>query len=511
MTGLPLAPAMAADVIGAPFVAIVSFLSVRYAYRLIKMEPKNFLWDFLFYFCVAMAAFAISRCVGHMVHLFVVFSGKEPEWNILPPLSGGINTLLIISAASVVLYYHKWLEAYEATQREINKQKAANAKLAETAEKFHEMNTNLEEIVNKRTHDLSVSEKKFRHFFENSKDMVYFCSDGGQVSDINHSGLRMLGYQEPPDDFNLHTFFKNVDELHQYLEALYNDGFVSDFEIEMVRQDGSLCHVLLSANSILNDQGEMVGCEGVAKDMTRLKTITEQLISQRKMVSIGQLAAGVAHEINTPLGIILGYAQLMKDDYQEESEPFQNLSIVERQTKVCQKIVADLLKFSRQTVSEKIHLQINDVLEDVFSVTEHFLNMDHIGLTRKLNVDLPLISGDPEKLRQVFLNLINNAHHAISANGTITVYTSYSQKDRRVVCTVTDTGTGVAPDIQDKIFDPFFTTKGVGQGTGLGLSVTYGIINDHDASITLESPASSEGGTSFHIYFPILNTKELVQ
>ncbi len=507
MINLPLVPAIIADIGGSLIVIIVAFLSAQYAYRLTKIQPENFLWGFLFYLCVAMTAFATSRGVGHIVRQFLILSGNETAWRTLSPFSGGINTLLITSAASVIIYYHKWLEAYEAIQIEVGKQKVANAKLAETAEELHEMNLNLEEIVEIRTQDLSISEKKFRHFFENSKDMVYFCNDGGQVSDINQSGVEMLGYQERPDKLDLHSFFKDVEDLEKYLQTLHDNGFVRDFEIEMERQDGSLCHALLSANAILNEKGEVVGCEGVAKDMTRIKTITDQLISQRKMASIGQLAAGVAHEINTPLGIILGYSQLMQDDFSKESEEHQNLNVIERQTKACQKIVADLLKFSRQSASEKVQLQLNDVIEDVISVTEHSLNMAHIHIIKELAADLPLISGDPERLRQVLFNLINNAHHAIGENGNVTVCTSAPPGNTTITCTVTDTGRGIPAEIQDKIFDPFFTTKGVGQGTGLGLSVTYGIINDHDGSVILESPTSSGSGTSFHLSFPILITK----
>lgn len=502
MTGLPLAPTIIVDVIGSALVIILSFLSLRYAYSLTRHQQNNFLYGFLFYFCVALTAFAISRGIGHIARQLLILNDQAAIWKTLSPYSGGFNTLLIISVSAVTIYYHKGLEAYRAIRSEAEKLGIANIKLADAAGALQKMNLHLEDMVEERTHDLSMSEKKFRQFFENSKDMVYFCGSGGLISDINESGLSMLGYTNSPDNINIHTFFKNDDELEEYLVRLHQNGFVRDFEIEMEKKDGSVCHVLLTANAIRNENGQMIGCEGIAKDMTHLRTMTEQLISQEKMASVGQLAAGVAHEINTPLGIILGYAQLMKDDFPEESEEKQNLVIIERQTKTCRKIVADLLKFSRQSYSEKTDFNINEILEDIISVTGHSLEMDRIEIDSDLAHDLPTIPGDPEKLRQVFFNLINNAHQAMTDGGKITIKTSVSADREKITCSISDTGPGIKEEIIDKIFDPFFTTKAVGKGTGLGLSVSYGIIKDHDGEIMVESPAHNDSGTAFHIQLP---------
>lgn len=289
----------------------------------------------------------------------------------------------------------------------------ANAKLEETAGQLQKMNTFLEEMVEERTMDLSKSEKKFRHFFENSKDMVYFCDYGGEISDINPSGLHLLGYDKPPSNFNLLNFFKYNDTLERYLTALKEDGFVSDFELQFESSDGSTRHMLLSANAILDRKGKMTGCEGIAKDMTRLRNLTDQMVSQEKMASVGQMAAGVAHEINTPLGIILGYSQLMMDDFKEGDEIYENLQVIERQTKACRKIVADLLKFSRQSESNKAELNINTIIEEVLAVSEHNLRLNHIEVIRDFSSDLPSVIGDTEKMRQVFINLLNNAQHAM--------------------------------------------------------------------------------------------------
>ena len=180
------------------------------------------------------------------------------------------------------------------------------------------------------------------------------------------------------------TFSVIVDDLKHYLTELRTNGYVSDLEMECKGKDGSTRHILLSANAIYDQSGNIIGFEGIGKDMTRIKTITEQLINQEKMASVGQIAAGVAHEINTPLGIILGYTQLMMDDFEKDSETAGNLQVVERQTKACRRIVADLLKFSRQTESVKAPIDLNKIISEVLSVTEHTLNIHQITVIRRV-------------------------------------------------------------------------------------------------------------------------------
>ena len=509
MNGIPLAPTIVVDLIGSAFSIILTFMALRYAVFLVRRQSNNFLWGFLFYFTLALCLFAISRGCGHLLRQALVLSGHEGLWHDISPFSGGFNTLLMISVAAVTIYYHRGLAAYKAIRNEAHKLGIANAKLAETAQKLQDMNNALEEMVDERTRDLSISEKKFRHFFENSHDMVYFCSVGGEISDINPSGMRILGLDTRPKEFNLLSFFHDEDAVAVYSSALQTDGFVRDLDVTVHSQDGTLRHMLFSSNALIDDNGVMQGCEGVAKDITRIRIMAQQLVSQEKMASVGQMAAGVAHEINTPLGIILGYAQLMKDDFQDGDECYENLKVIERQTKTCSKIVADLLKFSRQSESSHSELAINDIMEEVLSVSEHTLNIDHITVERDFQPDLPMIMGDPGKLRQVIVNLINNAHHAMeTAGGTIRIRTNLRPDGDQLLIRLEDNGSGIAEEIKSKIFDPFFTTKAVGKGTGLGLSVTYGIIHDHNGTINVESPIITDKGeerpgTAFEIHLPI--------
>ncbi len=503
-------PSVITDIIGSLMMIVLSFLSLRYTFLLSRREPDNFLWGFLHYFCMTLVVFSISRAVGHMVKQALLISDHKEMWNILSPYSGGLNTLLMISASAVTIYYHKGVEGYRAIQQKAESLKLANKSLEEAGQTMKVMNLHLEEIVESRTIDLALSEEKFRSFFHNSKDMVFFCDQAGNVIDMNRAGLEMLDYsEEAAPNLCLKHLFADQISLQNFDSTLHSQKFVEDFEAEFTKQDGSIVYTLLSATALYDENGTFRGCEGIAKDLTRLKAMTSQMISTEKMASVGQMAAGVAHEINTPLGIILGYSQLMKDDFPKDSEEYENLVVVERQSHACRKIVADLLKFSRQSGSSRMDVNINDILTDVLAITEHNLTLDHIEIDKCLADDLPVIAGDEEKLRQVFVNLINNAQHAMEdEGGVLTVRTRFLEEEQLITASVIDTGTGIEPAIKNRIFDPFFTTKSVGKGTGLGLSVSYGIIKDHNGTITVESPVMHSDsidlskGTAMHIQLP---------
>ncbi len=504
-------PSVVTDIVGSQLMIILSFLSLRYTFLLTRREPENFLWGFLHYFCMTLVVFSISRAVGHMVKQALLISDQREVWTMLSPYSGGLNTLLMISVSAVTIYYHKGVEGYRAIQEKAESLKRANSSLEEASATMGEMNLQLEEMVEKRTYDLTLSEEKFRNFFHNSKDMVFFCDAEGCVIDMNEAGLEILDYSAKDNSrLSLDRLFVDKGSLETFNTTLRTKSFVEDFEAEFLREDGTVIYVLLSATALYDDQKSFNGCEGIAKDFTRLKNMTTQMISTEKMASVGQMAAGVAHEINTPLGIILGYSQLMKDDFTEDSEEYENLVVVERQSQACRKIVADLLKFSRQSGSSPGKVKINEILTDVLAITEHNLHLDHIEIEQCLADDLPVINGDEEKLRQVFVNLINNGQHAMEdEGGVLTVRTTYSIKDNMVTASVVDTGTGIDQEIITRVFDPFFTTKSVGKGTGLGLSVSYGIIEDHKGTISIESPVADrtgkglQPGTAMHIKLPV--------
>jgi PAS domain S-box-containing protein len=383
---------------------------------------------------------------------------------------------------------------------------------------INELNANLEIMVEHRTAELLKSEKKYRRLFEDSKDMVYICNKSGEIIEINASGLELLGY-DSREDFQqvaLEDVFRNPGDAYNYRQTLEKEGYVKDYEVEFRNKDGEILNMLITANAIMDEGGEVAGCEGIAKNVTELRRVTEGLIESQKMATVGQLAAGVAHEINTPLQVILTHAQLLEDEFPEGSEALEDLKLIEKQSKICGRIVADLLLYSREGESIIDSIDINQIIEEVLAVMEHSLNIDRIYITKNFEAQLPSISGDSEKLKQVYINMLNNAHEAIGTDGAIGINTHHDRDAGEIVISFMDSGRGIPPEIINKIFDPFFTTKGVGEGTGLGLSVTFGIIKDHGGHIEVESPlpaeklkilATGEGdkkdpGTAFIIHLP---------
>ncbi len=254
-----------------------------------------------------------------------------------------------------------------------------------------------------------------------------------------------------------------------------------------------------------------------------LQSTQAQLVQQEKLASIGQLAAGVSHELNNPLGGILGYAQFIMTK-SKHSKGIENLSpqelknidtyigYIEKEALRCKTIIANLLKFSRASTAEITPLDINEILEETIVLTQHQLDIYNIELNKKLAPALPKINGNEHWLQQVFANLIINAQQAMAEGGTLTIETCLSNSNINnelfVKIIFTDTGDGITKENLEKLFDPFFTTKPPGEGTGLGLSVSYGIIQDLGGELTAETKEGK--GATFTVKLPVNNNSLIV-
>jgi two-component system, NtrC family, sensor kinase len=241
---------------------------------------------------------------------------------------------------------------------------------------------------------------------------------------------------------------------------------------------------------VFGRNGEVMGVMHTARDVTEIRRYQDQLIQSQKMESIGKLAGGVAHEINTPLGIILGYAQILLEEAAEDSQDHADLKIIEKQAKVCRKIVSDLLGFSRQHEHQVEEMDLNHSILEALSLVRHTFSLHGVEIITELDEDLPLLMGDREKFMQVWMNLLDNSLDAMPQGGAITVRSR--RMDGSIRVSFADTGTGIPEGELKKIFDPFFSTKEVGKGTGLGLSVSFGIVESHGGRIWALSPCPSE-------------------
>jgi len=248
----------------------------------------------------------------------------------------------------------------------------------------------------------------------------------------------------------------------------------------------------------------VVGRLIIMDDITERIELEAQLTQADKLSSIGLLAAGVAHEVNTPLAVISSYAQMLSKQLQGDEKKFAVLDKITRQTFRASEIVNNLLNFSRTSATEFSDVDLNRVILDTLSLLEHQFKTSKIRVHDELSPHLPRIQGNAGRLQQVFLNLFLNAKDAMPQGGVLRVTTSNGDG---VSVVVTDTGSGIPQEHIQRIYDPFFTTKtlpqdGQRRGTGLGLSVTYGIIQEHAGKIRVES--APEEGTSFYLDFPLM-------
>jgi PAS domain S-box-containing protein len=267
--------------------------------------------------------------------------------------------------------------------------------------------------------------------------------------------------------------------------------------------------VLNIALAPLQDVQGQTGALVVVEDVTTRISLEEQLQQREKLSSIGLLAAGVAHEVNTPLTGVSSYTQMLLGMLSENDPKHALLQKVRTQAERATNIVNNLLNFSRTgSATEFAEVNVARVLDDTLQLLEPQMRRSQIEIVRAYEKDAPGVYGNAGKLQQVFTNLLLNARDAIPDGGRIVVSTSTAD-DGSLVAEITDTGIGIAPENVAKIYDPFYTTKGVGQGTGLGLAVSYGIVQEHTGRISVESTPGH--GTTFRITLPAARSRARLQ
>jgi signal transduction histidine kinase len=266
--------------------------------------------------------------------------------------------------------------------------------------------------------------------------------------------------------------------------------------------------IQLSAALIYDRTGKEVASVGIFSDLRprlnmerKLQETHLQLVSSEKMASLGKLAAGIAHEINNPLGGILIYSSLLMEDLPEADSKREDLARIVQEAGRCKEIVKSLLEFARQTDPRMEPVDINRAITDGLFFLENQALFHNIRIDKQLDPSLPRALGNAGQLKQVFMNIIINAAEAMHGNGELTIATSASPDGKRVFMEFSDTGEGIPEENLSRIFEPFFTTKDVGKGTGLGLATSYGIIESHGGKISVKSRVDE--GATFTIELPV--------
>jgi PAS domain S-box-containing protein len=276
------------------------------------------------------------------------------------------------------------------------------------------------------------------------------------------------------------------------------DALVNIFRFSIQNRLGNKLIVNLS---LIPMHAPIAGNSGsllVMDDISEKVNLEDQLLQTEKLSSIGLLAAGIAHEVNTPIAGISSYTQMLLKETPETDRRKKILEKIEKQTFRAAEIVSGLLNFSRLSSSEFKDLDINQLIEDSLALMSHQLECSNIKVDSRFDLSLPPVYGNTGKLQQVFVNLFLNARDAMPSGGELAIHTGMTES--MVVIDISDTGFGISEDNIRRIFDPFFTTKSIGRGTGLGLAVSYGIVQEHGGGIFVDS--SSGKGTHFRVKLP---------
>lgn len=261
-------------------------------------------------------------------------------------------------------------------------------------------------------------------------------------------------------------------------------------DIALLERFAPLAAAALENNRLVND---------LQQQMEQLRAAQTQLVQAAKLSAVGELAAGVAHELNNPLTSVLGFAELSLHDPEVGASLRHDLEVIAREAGRARDIVRNLLDFARQTKPQRLPTDVNHVLKQTLDLIRQYIEKSGVIITEDYAPDVGLLTLDSGQIKQVFLNLITNAAQAMPKGGTLSLRTACLGDE--VAISVSDTGQGIPPEIQDRIFEPFFTTKAVGEGTGLGLSVSFGIVQEHGGRISVESRV--EQGSTFTVWLPV--------
>jgi two-component system NtrC family sensor kinase len=379
-----------------------------------------------------------------------------------------------------------------------------NDRLQESQRAVEEYTRNLEGMVQERTREL-------RTLFDGIPIGLVRTTKTGRILDANPALAQLMNFPDRESLLrtNLAAFYVDPEDRARLMNLLESQQVVHGFETRFRRNDGSVVWVGMTTRAIQSGEGETL-YEGAIQDIDEQKRAEQELERNRqlifqseKLAAMGSLLAGVAHELNNPLSVISGQVALLRDSV-KEGPVAARAEKISRATDRCARIIKNFLALARQRPMERQAVSLGEVVREAVELIAYQLRVDDVEVQFDLTQDVPRMSADPHQLHQLVVNLVSNAHHALRQTRPprrIRLTTRLDSAQERVRLEVADTGPGVPAAIQARIFEPFFTTKPPGEGTGLGLALCRGIVEEHGGAITLEN--APEGGALFVIALPL--------
>jgi PAS domain S-box-containing protein len=364
---------------------------------------------------------------------------------------------------------------------------------------------------------LRRSEEKLRLMFESVTDGIAVTDLKGNIVEMNQADFLLHGYATKEEMIGLPSaaFIAERDRarIAHYLKEVFEEGSIRDVGYTLVRKDGGEFPAELSAAVLKDISGNPFGIIGIIKDITERKRAEEENLRLRekaemsnRLAAIGEMAAGIAHEINNPLTGVIGFSELLLTE-NLAPEIKEQLQIIADGSHRVKDIVKRMLTFARQDKLMKTSANVNELIDNTLELRSYVLRTANIEVIRNYDPSLPWVTVDSGQMQQVFLNLIVNAEYAMKKahdKGNLTITTA--KKDGYIRISFKDDGPGMSPEVIKKLFHPFFTTKGPGEGTGLGLSLSRSIILEHNGTIEIESQPGK--GANFIITLPVTPTTE---
>src|SRR5712664_1375053 len=345
-----------------------------------------------------------------------------------------------------------------------------------------------------------------RRLVDSFPDLILVLDTADHYTFVSPRCKEILGY-DVEDTQNMEFGGRTHPEDLPAAMSLYKDIIAgkqtfASLAIRVRHKLGDWRRIRFNFSPLSDEKGNIEGVVLSGRDVTELKRLEEQLIQAEKLAAMGQMLAGVAHELNNPLTAILGVTELLRDGEGVQENTKRQLELTHRQARRAARIVQNLLEFSRPAAPQKKALDVNTLIERTLQLQDHSLRRNNVHADFQPQSDLPAVIGDANQLIQVFLNLISNAEHAIrEVRETGRIQIRIGRIGGHISVTVQDDGVGVAQEALPKLFDPFYTTKRPGGGTGLGLSICMSIVREHGGSVDVETlPA---GGSAFTVFLPV--------